>query len=213
MRYRMNLFTRSLSISPDDPLGGIAAAIELGQHVSKVLDIDVPTWTTLFGGPQGVITWSARTESMATHGANMAKLDADAGMQALVAKSQGKLVGPILDTMAQFVAVAGEPKTDGKFAAVVTAQVARGQMAAGMGWAVDILNHVAASTGTGGSLARNIYGPSGTLSWIAQFDSFEELDAYHAAQSADVDFVQKLDESGSLFTPGSGFRFLLQRLA
>ncbi len=209
----MNLFTRTLTVSPEYPLEGIAVAIELGQHVSKVLGFDVPTWTTLFGGPQGSITYSARTDSMVSHGANMAKLEADPGMQALVAKAQGKLIGPVLDSMSSFVAVAGEPKTDGKFAAVVSAQVAGGQVAASMGWAVDILNHVAATSGVGGSLVRNLYGPFGTLSWIAQFDSFEQLDAYDAAQSADMAYVQKLDEGGHLFTPGSGVTLLLQRLS
>ena len=209
----MNLFTRTLSVSPEYPLEGVAAAIEIGQQVSKVLGIDVPTWTTLFGGPQGVITWSARTESMASHGANMATLDADAGMTALVAKAQGKLVGPVLDSMSTFVTVAGQPKTNGKFAAVITAQVARGHVAAGMVWAVDMLNHVAETTGTGGSLTRNLYGPFATLSWIAQFDSYEEMDAYHAARSADPANVTKIDEGGGLFTPGSGVTILLQRLA
>jgi hypothetical protein len=209
----MNLFTRSLSISPDDPLGGIAAAIELGQHVTTVLGIDVPTWMNLFGGPQGVITWSAHADSMAVHGANMAKLDADASMQALVAKAQGKLIGPTLDTMAQFVAVAGEPKSDGKFVGIVTAQVTGGKIAESMSWAVDILNHVASTTGVGGSLVRRLYGPFGTLAWIAQFDSFEELDAYEAAQSADMAYVQKLDAGGNLFVPGSAVQTLLQRIS
>ncbi len=209
----MNLFTRTLSVSPEYPLEGVAAAIEMGQQVSKVLGIDVPTWTTLFGAPQATITWSARTESMTSHGANMAKINADPGMTELIAKAQGKLTGPVQDSMSTFVAVAGELRTDGKFAAVVTAQVAGGQFAASMGWAVDILNHVAETTGVGGSLVRGLYGPFGTLAWIAQFDSFEEVDAYGAAQSADMAYVQKLDEGGHMFVPGSAVQTLLQRLA
>ena len=209
----MNLFTRTLSVSPEYPLEGVAVAIEIGQQVSKVLGLDVPTWTTLFGAPQATITWSARTESMTSHGANMDKLNDDPGMTKLIAKAQGKLVGPSQDSMTTFVAVAGEPKTDGKFASVVTAQVTNGQFVAGMGWAVDILNHVAETTGVGGSLVRGLYGPFGMLGWITQFDSFEAVDAYRAAQLTDLAYVQKLDAGGHMFVPGSAVLTLLQRLA
>jgi hypothetical protein len=210
----MNLFSRSLSANPEaDILEVMAMSAKLAQVATKATGVDVTAWTTVYGEPLGRVTWTSQIDSLAAHGANMAKLGGDKGYLDLVTKAPALFVGPLEDQMSEMVAVAGEPNFAGKYASVVSAQVAGGQIAASMGWAVDILNHVVAVTGVGGTLVRGLFGPWATLAWIAVYDSLEQLDAAGAAQSADMAYVEKLDKGGHLFVPASAGQVLFERIS
>jgi hypothetical protein len=209
----MNLFSRSLAVSPENADGGYAVSVEIADYISKNHDVPVTPWTTVYGAPLGIVTFSCRIDSLAAMGALDAALLADKKYLDVVATAAGKLVGPVQDGISQFVAMSGEPNLAGKFAAIVSAQAAGGKIAESMGWGVDILNHVTSVTGVGGSFVRGLYGDWARVSWIALFDSLEEIDAYEAKQSSDEAYIKKVDKAGDLFVEASASQILLRRLS
>jgi hypothetical protein len=146
-------------------------------------------------------------------GARESELGGDKGYLDLVTKAPAFFVGALEDSMGEVVAAAGDPNFAGKYASVVTAQVADGQIAASMGRAVDILNHVTGVTGVGGTLVRGLYGPWATLAWIGLYDSLDQLDAAGVAQSADMAYVAMLDKGGNLVVDGSAGQVLFERIS
>lgn len=209
----MNLISRSLAVSPENADGGYAVSVEIAGYISKNHGVAVTPWTTVYGAPLGIVTFSCRVDSLAAMGKLDADLAADKAYIDVVATAAGQLVGPIQDTAAQFVAMSGEPNLAGKYAGIVSAQAAGGKIAESMGWGIDILNHVTSVTGVGGSFVRSLFGDWGRVSWIALYDSLEELDAAEAKQSSDAAYIEKLDRAGDLFVEGSATQILLRRLS
>jgi hypothetical protein len=209
----MNLFSRSMAVNSTDPAGGFGFSVEIARYVSKASGVEVTPWTTVYGAPLGIVSFSCRVDSLAAMGAVNAKLTADKGYADLLAKGAGKLVGPIEDVMSQFVTMSGEPNLGGKYDGIISAQVAGGKIGEAMGWSVDILNHVTKVTGIGGLLVRGLFGPWATLAWIGLYESLDQLDEAEAAQASDGAYVKKLDKGGNLFVDGSAQQRLLQRLS
>ena len=208
----MQLFTRQATLARDQIADGMAYAVEIAGYVSKKTGLEVGTWATVYGGPLGSISWSARVDSQAAMGAANDTLQADAGFQEQVAANGHRFEGPLEDAIGEFVTITGDG-TVRDYAAITTAQCAGGKIADAMAWGVDITQYSAKLTSTDSALVRGIYGPFATLVWIALFDSLEEVDAADAARSNDPSYLERLDQAGDLFVPGSATQRLIRRLS
>ena len=209
----MHLFIRSRSIDMANGPEALAFSVEHAQYVSKVTGLEVIPWATVYGDPVGTISSSVRVESQAAMGAALATLAADAGYQKRIAASAGRLfVGPTEDSIGEMVSFAGSGGSDGSFATVVTAQCAPGRIAEAMTWGVDILEHASKVTGLDGSFVRVLYGPWASLAWINLAETLEEVDGAAAALAADATYLERIDEGGPLFLPGTASQRLIRRL-
>ena len=92
------------------------------------------------------------------------------------------------------------------------AQCAPGRIAEATAWGVDILSHASKLTGLDGFFVRNLYGPWATLVWISVAETMEEIDGAVAARAADATYLERIDDGGPLFHPGSASQRLLRRL-
>jgi hypothetical protein len=209
----MHLFTRTRTINTANTPEALAFSVEHAQYVSKVTGLEVIPWASVYGDPVGTISSSVRVESQAAMGAALATLAADAGYQKRVADAAGRLfVGSTEDVIGEFVSFAGSGGSDGSFATVITAQCAPGRIAEAMTWGVDILNHASKVTGLDGSFVRGLYGPWASVAWVNLAETLEEVDAAAAALAADATYLERVDDGGVLFLPGSANQRLIRRL-
>jgi hypothetical protein len=209
----MHLFTRTRTIDPAHAGDAHAFAVDMAQHASATTGLEVIPWATVYGGPVGTVSYSARVESQGAMGAALATLASDAGYQQRLADSVGRLfTGPVEDAIGELVSTAGPGGGTGSLASIVTAQCAPGRIAEAMAWGVDILSHHSKVTGLDGALVRSLYGPWATLGWISLADSWEDVDASTAALGADATYLERIDDAGQLFLAGSASQRLLRRL-
>ena len=209
----MHLFTRQSQLAPEHILEGLAYAGEIAQYVSEKSGLEVVPWTAVYGAPVGSVAWSARVGSQAEMGAAQEALAADAGFVDRVKKHAHLFAGPPEDAIGQFIAVSGDGDTIPQFASIVTAQCAGGKVADAMAWGVDMMQYVGKLTGADSSIIRGIYGPFATLVWVSLFDTLADADAADAAMSGDPSYLERLDQAGDLFLPGSASQRLIRRLA
>jgi hypothetical protein len=209
----MHLFTRQATLARDQIQDGIAYAVDIAAYVSEKTGLEVNAWTTVYGGPLGSVSWSSRVDSQAAMGAATDALVADAGFQERVAANVHRFDGPLEDSIGEFVALTGEPGPVRQYAGIVTAQCAAGKIADAMAWGVDIMQLSAKLTGTDHALVRPLYGPFATLVWIALFDTLEEADLLETARASDPTYLERLDQGGDLFVPGSATQRLIRRLS
>ena len=207
----MHLFTRQATLARDQIQDGLAYAADVAQYVGKKTGLEVNAWAALYGAPLGTVSWSARVDSQAAMGAASATLLGDAGYQERLAANLHRFDGAAEDAIGEFVAFAGEgaPRS---YVSIVTAQCALGKIADAMAWGVDIMQHAAKLTGADSSLVRGLYGPFGTLVWIATYDSLADVDKAGVALSSDTTYLERLDQGGDFFVPGTGTQRLIQRL-
>ena len=209
----MHLFTRQATLARDQIEDGMAYAVEIAGYVTKKTGLDVNPWTTVYGGQLGSVSWSARVDSQAAMGAATDELANDAGFQKQVAANSHRFDGPLEDSIGEFVALSGDGGPVRQYASIVTAQCAGGKIADAMAWGVDMMQLSAKLTGSDGALVRPIYGPFATLVWIGLFDTLEEADAAETARSGDPSYLERLDQGGDLFLPGSASQRLIRRLS
>lgn len=77
----------------------------------------------------------------------------------------------------------------------------------------DGISHASKMTGLDGSFLRALYGPWATLVWISLAETMEEVDIATASLSGDGTYLERIDDAGPLFLPGSASQRLLRRLA
>jgi hypothetical protein len=209
----MHLFTRTRTVDTAKGSEALAFTVEHAQYVSSVTGLEVIPWATAYGDPVGTVSSSVRVESQAAMGAALATLAGDAGYQQRIAEGAARyFVGPTEDLIGEFAAFAGSGSSSGRFATIVTAQCAPGRIAEAMAWGTDILNHASKVTGLDTSFVRGLYGPWASLAWITLAETWDEVDAATAALADDDTYLEKIDEGGVLFLPGSASQRLLRRL-
>lgn len=199
----MLLWTRTRQIDglqwPDE----CGSAVEAAQHAAATTGLDVVPWAGVYGVPLGTVVHSAQVESQSAMAAALTTL-----------AQSGRTLdgGPGEDAVAVLVSTAGAGPTTARFASVVLAQCAPGRIAEATAWGVDVLSHASKATGLDGLFLRSLYGPWASLVWIALAESMEEVDDSAASLAADPTYLERIDDAGPLFIPGSASQHLLRRL-
>jgi hypothetical protein len=208
----MYLHSRTRTARPERLAEATVWAAEAAAQVTKITGIAVSPWTCVFGLPAGSLSWSARVESHAEIGAMKEKIALDKTYAKLLAQTATLFEGPAQDHLVEFVAMAGSPNS-GRYASLVRAECASGNVGKAMAWGVDTMKHVAKITNLPGSFVRSLYGEWGGVGWITLGDSFDDVDKANQAIAADTGYVERLDLAGTLFRPGSASTVLLQNLS
>ena len=188
-------------------------AVEIAGAASKASGLEVIPWALMYGAELGTLTFSARVDSLAAMGAAGLSLASDTGYMTMAAKRSDYFCGPTEDRMMQFVAAAGAGSEIGDYVLAVRSQCTSGKIAAAMTFAVDVMNHVSKTTGIDVALVRSLYGPWATIGWVSSTADLDQIDAANAALGADAGYLERLDQAGDLFVPGSSVSTLARRLA
>ena len=191
MMQGMLLWTRTCVVKSD------ICPVDRARRASATTGLDVVAWDSVFGAPCAAVVYGVQVESQAAMAAALASLDIEPGE----------------DTMGEIVHVAGPGGSVGNFASVVVAQCAPGRVAEAMAFGADILSHSSKLTGLDGVFVRSLYGPWATLAWISVAESMDEVDDAAAALAADTTYLERIDDAGPLFLPGSTSQRLLRRLS
>ena len=209
----MHLWTRTRQVDVLQGPQALAFAVDMAELATSALALEVVPWTAVYGLPLGTVVYSVQVDSQAAIATALAKLGADEGYHRLIEES-GRLLytGPGEDQIGEIVHVAGSGESNGAFASVVLAQCAPGRIAEATAWGVDILSHASKLTGLDGAFVRSLYGPWASLAWISLAESMDEVDGATAAMAADAGYLERIDDGGPLFLPGSASQRLLRRL-
>ncbi len=210
----MLLWTRTRQVDVMQGPEAFAFAADMARHAATITGLEVEPWTSVYGLPLGTVVYSVQVESQAAMAAALTTLAADEGYQRLIAESGRSLyTGPGEDAIGELVSAAGSGGTTGAIASVILAQCAPGRIAEATAWGADILSHASKVTGLDGSFFRGLYGPWATLVWISLAETMEEVDDAAASLAGDATYVERIDDAGPLFIPGSASQRLLRRLA
>ncbi len=210
----MLLWTRTRQVDVLQGPEAFAFAVDMAQHAATTTGLEVVPWTSVYGLPLGTVVYSVRVESQAAMAAALTTLGADQGYQRRIAESGRALYhGPGEDAIGELVTSAGPGGSTGRFASVILAQCAPGRIAEATAWGVDILSHASKATGLDGLFLRGLYGPWASLVWISLAESIEEVDDAAATLTNDPTYVERIDDAGPLFIPGSASQRLLRRLS
>jgi hypothetical protein len=209
----MLLWTRTRQVDVMQGPQAFAFAVDMARHAATTTGLEVVPWTSVYGLPIGTVVYSVQVESQAAMATALTTIAADDGYQRLIAESGRTLyMGPGEDAIGELVSAAGHGESTGAFANVILAQCAPGHIAEATAWGVDILSQASKVTGLSGSFFRSLYGPWATLVWISLAESMEEVDDAAAALAGDATYIERIDDAGPLFIPGSASQRLLRRL-
>ena len=209
----MHVFTRTCQVDVLQGPEAFRLATQMAQLASKVSGLELIPWVGVFGLPLGTVVYSAQVESQAAVADALARLSADRGYQRLVGESGGpQSLGPGEDAIAEVLSLAGAGESTGVLAVVAVARCAPGRVAEATAWGNDILSHASKVTGLDGSFLRVLYGPWTTLAWIMLAETMEEVDIATGSLAADDTYLERIDDAGPLFLPGSASQHLLRRL-
>ena len=199
----MLLWTRTRQIDGLQWPDWCVSAVDFAQHAAEATGLEVAAWAGVYGVPLRTVVYSAPVESQSAMAVALTTL---AGSGSTL---EG---GPGEDAVAELVSTAGAGATTARLASVVLAQCAPGRIAEATAWGVDVLSHASKATGLDGLFLRSLYGPWASLVWIALAESMEEVDDSAAALAADPTYLERIDDAGPLFIPGSASQRLLRRL-
>jgi hypothetical protein len=204
----MFIFQRIVTLQ-GGPRRALAWASEMTTFVRENSDLDPLLWVGGFGYPIGTVAWSARVESRAELADGMNALMAEDGYHDLIEAGVELFGEPGEDLLLERIHPDGplvDPPPVGSVAEIITAVPTGGNIAAAIGWGIEISNTYAEISGTGVSFFADAYGTFGRVTWIVVHPDMAAADAANAAVNSSADYVASLDSAGDLFVPASGNR-------
>jgi hypothetical protein len=191
------LFTRSLKVA-GGLLDSMAWAAKVTEKVNQIAEVRVNLWSPVMSPQINTLTWVTVVDDLAALTVTDEKLTADSGYLDLITEGERFTGGNgIDDSLHQLVHPDADAPADPAYATVVTAILAPGSFVDGVTVGVEIAQRAKAITGRATSFAVASTGVYGQVSWLALYDSIEQVQAADQALSADADFAKLLDEKAS----------------
>ena len=209
----MQLFTRRVSMTgpPDEIIG---YATDMASFVSDRLGRELALWLPTMGAPVGTLFYTARVEGIADLAGLTSTLMGDSEYMDKLRGGMHLVAAPAMDSLATpLYGELGDPPPVGSYAGITSAVIANGQYRAALAWGVEMAQHVESVTGNRGMFLSNRYGEFGGVTWISGAADAAAADAARAAVDADDSYLDRLNDVGTLFLPGSGQQGLVNRIA
>jgi hypothetical protein len=207
----MYLVGRSRVVNPAAPRAAVAAAIEVGQRVSQIIEREVYTWSTLFGPEPLSVMWSARVEHLAEIVAADDALAADEAFNEWAEQHNDLFASPLVGVVSQVVH--GAPTSDPKpFLSVTRAVAANGALGEAMGVGVELAETLTRLTGHEAMFITPVSGEYGSAAWIVGADNLDEVEAANATLATSDEWLKLVDRAGHCYAPG-GTTTMMRRLA
>jgi hypothetical protein len=207
----MYLVGRSRVINPARPRAAVAAAIEVGQRVSQIIEPTVFTWSTIFGPEPLTVMWSARVEHLAEIVAADDALAADEAFNEWAEQHNDLFASPLVGVVSQVVhgAPTGEPKS---FLVVTRAVAANGALGEAMAVGVELAETLTRLSGHETMFITPVSGEYGGAGWIVGADSLDEVEAVNATLAGSDEWLKLVDRAGHCYAPGATTT-MMRRLA
>jgi len=209
----MYIFTRTTRLAPGRNRDAMSWAMGITEQVNHVTELEVGLWTTLFSPAVGQLTWTTVVEDLTHLEASMSKLATEERF--LAESDRGAAFTTAAgfdDRLGQLVGSDPDPNRRPQYSAVVTATLANGALARGMGVGVEIAERATAISGCPTTFVVGTTGPYGGVAWITGAESLHELEAAEQAVNTDADLIAFLDrEAAEVFQPGAE-QSILRRL-
>ena len=207
----MYLVGRSRVVNPATPGAAVAAAIEVGQRASQIIERPVYTWSTIFGPEPLTVMWSARVEHLADIVAADDALAADEAFNEWAEERNGLFAGPLVGVVSQVVhgAPTSEPK---QFLAVTRAVAANGALGEAMAVGVELAEAFTRLTGHETMFTTPVTGEYGSVAWIVGAGDLAEVEADNATLAASDEWLKLVDRAGHCYAPGATTS-MMRRLA
>jgi len=199
----MYLLTRVRTADPARIPEAIEWSMDARDYVNANSSLDVSLHASVFGLPNGSITYATFVEGRAQWLAESGKLLADPVYQEKV-RLGADLLAPAQDSLRQVLHLNGINIGDPRPAITQnwSADIARFQFDAAMAWGIEVTDHVVGLTGVPLALLAEHYGNFGTLVWIAALDSPQQADTMNEAIFADADWRKMVADAADLFIDG-----------
>jgi hypothetical protein len=171
-------------------------------------------WAAVTGRPYGSFVLSSRFENYTAMIGSQMKMAASTEFADLAAGAVGVLAEPARLTLAEVIAVTGEPSAPKQFVLATRAVIDRSALMDAITWSTEVAEHVTKVTGVSTTVATSAAGTMFEVSWLAGVDTPEELDKMNSINT-DAGYLEMLAAAGAkqLFEQGASERVLLAKLA
>ena len=200
----MLLYSRQVTLT-GSPRKTMPWAMDITAYVNAHSPLDVSLWSATFGVPIGSLAWSAVVESQEQLATATAALIADEGYLDRIDAAADFVTTPGQDTLQDLIyGTATEPEAVGAVAQVTTALAVVDELAAAVGFAVEIAQHIEGVIGSPIMVLTGLYGPMGSISWIGVSPDMAAADSARAKMLTDETYLSRVAKTKGLFIPGSG---------
>jgi hypothetical protein len=209
------LFYRSARLGGGDLREQLAWATKITEKVNQVSETPVTLWTTVFSPGVNTLIWSTAIEHLSTLESNFDKLLADGGYLDLVAEA-AKWATPqgADDGVMQYLTAPGDAAAAPAYSTAVTATLAPGSFTRGVEVGLELASRAQKATGIATQFALGVTGVYGQVSWLAGYESIEQMEAGQQALNGDATFAAYLDaEAKSCYLPGTATQTICRRIA
>jgi hypothetical protein len=207
MESSMYLYSTSVRLGSANPGKVMEWALGLTRKINEISEVPTALWTTVMSPAMGSLAWTAVVKDLAVIEATETKLAADPGYIDLV--NQGLALASSADPVDQMVMrlVHGDRdagRIDAHYASTVMANLAPGNLVAGIELGVDLAQRAKKITGCPTSFAVAVTGGYGAVMWVSLAETIQQLQAASEALDSDADFAKVLDkEAGKAYLPGA----------
>jgi hypothetical protein len=209
----MYIFSRIRTVKP----GHIAEARDWVVRVAALAEqaggLPASAWSASFGPNNSSVSVSARADSQAQLAATLAAIHNSDEYRNLVAESTSFAAGPPEDMLCRVLASNLTPNQPPRIVGVTTACCAHGQLGAATAWGAQMHEYYTGLTGGQGTFAAVTYGDFGRLVWFAGFDNWEAVDESADKVAVDPGYLERIDQAGPLFRPGTVSTAMAERLS
>ena len=193
----MYLYSRRMRVNSFDAVTW-ASDTAAAHHAATGVEMQV--WGAVFSAGFGTIAWTAWHENFAALDAAADAAMADAAYMAKSAEgNQWAADGVVDDQLQELIAGAPDPDADPLYVSSVQSACAGGNMARGLGAAVEIAQRADAITGATTLVCRNVTGPYSGVAWFTGTADGATMDAQNAALAADAGFLELVDSFAGAF--------------
>ncbi len=188
----------------------------LTQVVREVSGVPVSLWAGMLGGPLGTMIYSALVHDRAEFDGQMIAMGTDARYLDKVAEGLEFVATPPEDTMLSVMHTAGGEYQRADVGAIVLqtrAQISGGQGAEAVRWGTEVADLISSITGATVMFGSTTAGPFGEVAWVTTSPDMATYASRDEQANKDPRYQEKLAETGGMFVPGSGMRYVARRVA
>jgi hypothetical protein len=210
----MYLFYRSAQLGAGDIREQLSWATKVTEKVNQINETPVTLWATAFSPAVNTLVWTTEIEHLSTLESNLDKLLADSGYLDLVTEA-AKWATPqgVNDGVAQYLTAPSEA-TLPAYTTVVASTIAPGSFTRGVEVGLELAKRAQQVTGITTQFALSVTGVYGQVSWLAGYESIEQLEQAQQALNGDPGFAAYLDaEAKVCYLPGTATQTVYRRIA
>ncbi len=180
-------------------------AIEVTSTVNAITGMGTSCWMARYGAPLGSFAFTTRAEAEADLEVGLHKVAVDGGYQALADQAVA-MHAAVEDSL--WTAVYGgshrSPSRIGAVGLMTTATALVDRYPDAVRWGVEMGQLVESITQRPMAVLTSIYGPMGSLAWIAVSPDLDGHEADRDRLMGNGEYHAKMREAKDLFLPGTG---------